>query len=146
MPLIVTEISVIDGENPLILPYFESPVKAGFPSPADDFLEKKLNINDLLVKHPSSTFFMRVQGNSTQINHIHDNDILVVDRSITPTDGSIVVAVMDGILIIKKLRVINDRYFLDPESHAGEPVEIKIFSGFEVWGVVTFVIHCFEEF
>lgn len=113
----------LSTQNIYKYPLFGSAVSAGFPSPADEFIEAKLDLNELLVKHPTATFFMRVSGNSMQDYGIHDRDILIVDRSLVPTHGKIVIAVIDGQLTIKRLKKI------EPEN------EIYI------WGIVTYIIH-----
>lgn len=123
------------------LPLYGSKVPAGFPSPADDYIEKQLDLNEHLIKHPSATFFVRVSGNSMIDAGIHENDILVVDRSITPVTGKIVVAAIDGQLTVKRLNKTNKKLFLIPENTEFEPIEIKEGNEVYIWGVVTNVIH-----
>src|SRR4051812_19870697 len=81
-------------------------VSAGFPSPAEDYIEKNLNLNELLIKHPAATFFVRVSGTSMINAGIHDNDILIVDRSVEPGDGKIVIAAIQGDLTVKRLKIV----------------------------------------
>jgi len=123
------------------LPLYGSKVSAGFPSPADDYIEKQLDLNEHLIKHPSATFFVRVSGNSMIGAGIHENDILVVDKSITPVTGKIVVVAMDGQLTVKRLNKKNEKIFLMPENKEFEPIEVKEGSEVYIWGVVTNVIH-----
>lgn len=123
------------------LPLFLESVSAGFPSPADDYLENKLDLNEFLIKNPSATFFVRVTGDSMIGSGIHSEDILVVDRSFEPADGNIVIAVIDGDLTVKRLKKSGRKIFLIPDNDLFEPIEIKKEMNFEVWGVVTNVIH-----
>lgn len=127
--------------EPLLLPLFQSVVPAGFPSPADDYLDKKLDLNEYLVKHPAATFFVRVSGDSMIDAGIHNGDILIVDRSLPAVDGKIIIAVLDGELTVKRLRKQGNKVTLVPENDLYEPIEINEFNDFEVWGVVTNVIH-----
>lgn len=123
------------------LPLYGSKVPAGFPSPADDYIEKQLDLNEHLIKHPAATFFVRVGGNSMIDAGIHENDILVVDRSITPQSGKIVVAAIDGQLTVKRLNKQNETLWLMPENPEFAPIEVKEGSEVYIWGVVTNVIH-----
>lgn len=127
--------------EPLLLPLFQSVVPAGFPSPADDYLDKKLDLNEYLVKHPAATFFVRVSGDSMIDAGIHNGDILIVDRSLPALDGRIIIAILDGELTVKRLRKKGHQVTLVPENELYEPIEINEFNDFEVWGVVTNVIH-----
>lgn len=128
---------------PQPLPFFDVPVSAGFPSPAEDTQDIRLDLNDLLVKHPEATFFVRVQGESMLGAGIHSGDILVVDRSLDAADGSIVVAVVDGEFTVKRLSVVGRRVRLMPENVAFPPLDITPEHAFQVWGVVTGVVRNF---
>ena len=130
-------------ENPVALncPLFLEPVAAGFPSPAEGFLDKRLDLNELVVRHPEATFFVRVSGHSMTGAHIQSGDILVVDRSIEAHDGHVVVAVLDGEFTVKRLYRRNGRCVLQPENRAYRPMPIDPEQEFEVWGVVTHVIY-----
>lgn len=123
------------------LPFYQSTIAAGFPSPADDELEEKLDLNQLLVKHPSSTFFLRVSGSSMIKAGIHHNDILVVDRSLEPTPGKIVIASLNGELTVKRLHRDGKKVQLLAENDAYAPIDITEEVDFRIWGVVTNVIH-----
>jgi len=123
------------------LPMFLEAVSAGFPSPADDYMEDRLDLNDHLVRNPAATFFVRVTGDSMIEAGIHSADILVVDRSLNPKDGNIVIAVIDGELTVKRLRTQKTKVYLHPENKNYKPIEITSEMSFEVWGVVTNVIH-----
>lgn len=123
------------------LPLFQSPVVAGFPSPAEDEIEKKLDLNELLIRHPAATFFLRVSGSSMVKAGIHDRDILIVDRSLEPTHGKIVVAALNGELTVKRLQLNNGRVFLIAENDSFRPIEVTEGVELCIWGVVTNVIH-----
>jgi DNA polymerase V len=123
------------------LPLYQHLVPAGFPSPADDFLEERINLNTLLVQHPSATFFVKVSGNSMIHAGIHDQDLLIVDRSITPAHGKIVIAVVNGELTVKRLSLQDNKIMLMPENPDFSPLEISKEMEFVLWGVVTNVIH-----
>lgn len=120
---------------------FLSSVQAGFPSPADDFIEKKLDLNELLIKRPAATFFIRVEGRSMEEAHIYPGDILVVDRSLQAQDGAIVVAILNGEFTVKRLVKKPGQCFLVAENRTFPPIEITQEMDFQVWGVVTYVIH-----
>lgn len=137
----VTSSQAAEIQPPLELPYFLASVKAGFPTPADDHFEQKLDLNAHLIKHPSATFFVRVEGDAMRDAGIWSGDTLVVDRALTATDGNVVIAALDGDLLVRRLRRVGKRTFLEPEPNEGEAIEITQAMDFEVWGVVTFVIH-----
>ncbi|HVV67958.1 MAG TPA: translesion error-prone DNA polymerase V autoproteolytic subunit [Gammaproteobacteria bacterium] len=123
-------------------PLYSSSVAAGFPSPADDYIENSLDLNELLIKHPTATFFVRASGNSMLNAGIHDQDILIVDRSLTPVSGRIVIAAIDGQLTVKRLQTTTQgKVLLLPENEDFPPIEIKPESEVHIWGVVTNVIH-----
>lgn len=123
------------------LPFFAVPVKAGFPSPADDYLEQNLDLNEHLIQHPAATFFVRVDGDSMRGAGIHKDDILIVDRSLEPTNGKIVIAVINGEFTVKRIRLLQGKVFLEPENPQYMPMEINPNWDFQVWGIVTYVIH-----
>jgi DNA polymerase V len=139
--LVVSEIYTVDDLSELKLPMFMESVSAGFPSPADDYLEGKLDLNKHLIKNPSSTFFLRVQGDSMIDAGIYSGDILVVDRSLAPKNGSIVIAVIDSELLVKRLDIDDKKIYLIPENKKYNKIEITTEMQFEVWGVVSTVIH-----
>ncbi len=123
------------------LPFFSHRVAAGFPSPADDHLERRLDLNEFLVKRPTSTFFVRVEGTSMINAGIQPDDVLVVDRAEDASDGRIVVAAVDGELTVKRLHKKGARLYLMPENPEYKPIEITGETEFVIWGVVTSVIH-----
>jgi DNA polymerase V len=123
------------------LPYFEAKVPAGFPSPAGDYEENRLDLNRHLIKNPAATFFVRVTGDSMVGAGIHHDDILVVDRSLDPRDGNVIIAALDGELTVKRIRIKRKKIMLVPENDNFASKEVNPGSEFEVWGVVTNVIH-----
>lgn len=129
------------GKFPVKLPLYLSKVSAGFPSPAEDDLAEKLDLNDYLVKHPSATFLVRANGDSMVNVGIFENDILIVDRSLTPSDGKIVIVAIDGQLTVKRLQKKNGKILLLAENPVYPPIEIHEENEFYIWGVVTNVIH-----
>lgn len=120
---------------------FACPISAGFPSPADDYIEKKLNPNDLLIRHREATFFLRVSGDSMRGAGIHNGDLLVVDRSIPAGHQKIVVAVLDGEFLVKRFIRRKAKVWLLAENANYEPIEVTSEMDFQVWGVVTWVLH-----
>ena len=143
-------------------------VVAGFPSPAEQYLEPPLDLNELLVKRPAATFFVRVEGDSMIGAGIRDKDLLVVDRSLTPASGDIIIAAVDGEFTVKTLRVLGNRergignrgergngesgigngggvkYVLEPANPNYPSIEIKKGNQLDCFGVVTSVIHQFK--
>lgn len=120
---------------------FETVVPAGFPSPAADYGEDKLDLNRHLIRNPAATFFVRVTGDSMNGAGIHHGDLLVVDRSLEPKDKNVVIAVVDGELTVKRIRMKNKGIALEPENLNYSTRQITEDCEFEVWGVVTNVIH-----
>lgn len=129
------------NNNTLSLPLYSSKVPAGFPSPADDHMEGKLDLNTHLIKHPTATFFVKASGDSMIGAGIHDGDILVVDRSLEPRQSRIVIAAVDGQLTVKRLKKKGKKIFLVPENKKFRSIELNENNDVKVWGVVTSVIH-----
>jgi DNA polymerase V len=125
----------------LPLPLYAARVAAGFPSPADDYIEGKLDLNQHLVKRPAATFFVRAEGDSMIGAGIHSGDILVVDRSLKPYDGKIVIAVLNGEFTVKRFERRGGALRLLPENDSYPAMEITGAMDFTIWGVVTNVIH-----
>jgi DNA polymerase V len=125
----------------LPLPLFSGKVAAGFPSPADNYIEKNLDLNELLVHKPAATFFVRAQGESMLGAGIHPNDILVVDRSIEAVPGKIVICALNGELTVKRLERDNEQWQLKAENPAYADILIYDELDMVIWGVVTNVIH-----
>ncbi len=123
------------------IPLFIEHVPAGFPSPADDHIESQLDLNTHLIRHPAATFFVRVAGDSMTGAGIHSGDILIVDRSLEPTDKKVVIAIVNGEITVKRLRKRKGRLLLVPENDNYQPVPLEDGAELEIWGVVTTVIH-----
>lgn len=123
------------------LPLFSGKVAAGFPSPADDYVEKSLDLNELLIQKPAATFFVRAEGESMLGAGIHPNDILVVDRSIEPVPGKIVICALNGELTVKRLERDGEHWKLKAENPAYPDIAIHDELEMVIWGVVTNVIH-----
>lgn len=128
-------------ENHQLLPIFYENISAGFPSPAEDYIENRLDLNELIIKHPASTFFVRVQGSSMSGAGISSGDILVVDRSLEASNGKIIVAIVNGEFTVKRLVLGPESVRLVPANSTYPVININLDSDFQVWGVVTYVIH-----
>ncbi|MBC8214554.1 MAG: translesion error-prone DNA polymerase V autoproteolytic subunit [Candidatus Marinimicrobia bacterium] len=123
------------------MPLYSSMISAGFPSPADDYLELSLDLNQYLIKHPSATFYVRVKGDSMVNAGIYDGDLLIVDKSLEPKNDSIVVCVINGEFTVKKLKRSGEKLYLIPRNPRYNPTQISEEMDFQVWGVVTYTIH-----
>lgn len=136
MPLSLTFL-VPELTGSLALPLATFRVSAGFPSPADDYLEGPIDLNRQLIRHPAATFFVRVSGDSMVGAGIHDGDLLIVDRAAECVDGCIVVSRIHEEFTLKRLRKQDGRVFLMPENDRYDAIEVTEGSDFEVWGRVT---------
>jgi DNA polymerase V len=123
--------------TPLACPLLAFPVAAGFPSPADDYMEGRIDLNEHLIHHPAATFFVRVKGDSMTGAGIQDGDLLIVDRAAECVSGCIVVARIHDEFTLKRIRKDGSRVFLMPENERYQPIEITEGSDFEIWGRVT---------
>lgn len=123
------------------LPVFSSKVQAGFPSPADDYIEGYLDLNTKFIKHPAATFVLQATGDSMVEAGIFSGDWLLVDRSIEATDGRIVIAAINGELTVKRLSQQKGRVQLLPANSKFKPIDITEGSDMVIWGVVTLVLH-----
>lgn len=129
-----------DAKKIFYAPLVTDSVQAGFPSPADDHIDLKLDLNEHLVSHPTATFFVRAAGDSMKNAGIEEGDLLVVDRSKEAKNDDIIVAVLLGDFTLKRLIIKEEKYFLKPENDKYEIVEISDDMDFMIWGVVTYVI------
>ena len=127
------------SEQPL--PLFLNPVKAGFPSPADNPFEEKLDLNKFLIQNPPATFFVKVEGESMVEAGIRDGDLLSVDRSIEPQDGKIVIAALGGEFTVKRIKLEGRSIYLMPENPRFPKIKVSPEEDFQIWGVVTYIIH-----
>ncbi len=130
-----------DSPGRVYLPLFGHRVVAGFPSPADDFVEDRLDLNELLIQQQEATYFLRVTGDSMVGAGIHPGDIIVVDCSIDAQDGHVVVAEVNGELTVKRLRHVNGAPELHPENPAYPVIRFQEGQELRIWGVVTSAIH-----
>lgn len=138
---IIKEVGVFFSQVALKIPLMLNTIPAGFPSPADDYVENKLDLNEFLIKHPAATFFVRVEGSSMVNAGINSGDILIVDRAVPVHDKSIVVAHIDGEFTVKRIAKIEQHIYLLPENSDYIPVLITPEMNIEIWGVVVYAIH-----
>ena len=124
-----------------MIPLFTVSASCSFPSPAEDYIETTLDLNEYLVKSPLATFFVRVNGNSMKDANIFEGDILIVDRSKNPKNGNIVLAVVNGDFTVKSYKKEKDLLYLIPANPLYKPLLITTEMDFKVWGVVTYIIH-----
>ncbi|MBK6282527.1 MAG: translesion error-prone DNA polymerase V autoproteolytic subunit [Draconibacterium sp.] len=122
------------------LPLVEATVSAGFPSPADDYSESRLDLNKELISNKSATFYARVRGDSMTLAGITDGDLLIIDKSKTPVNGSVVVCLIDGEFTVKRLQKAGNQYYLMPENNNYQPIKIRPENEVAIWGVVTYTI------
>ena len=127
-------------DSNLELPYITAGIKAGFPSPAADFEETKISLDSFLIKNKEATFYAKASGHSMIGAGIDDGDILVIDRSIEPTDNKIAICFIDGEFTVKRIKIINQKLFLQPENDSYQRIEVKEENEFMIWGIVTYVI------
>lgn len=128
------------SQSDLSLPYVDGGVYAGFPSPAQDFMENSIDLNRDLVSHPESTFYARVVGDSMIEADVNEGDILVVDKSLEVKDGIMAVCILNGEFTVKYLHVFEDHIELVPANSSYKTIRVGADDDFEVWGTVTFVI------
>ncbi len=128
-------------QSKLSINLYSSPIEAGFPSPADDHLDISLDLNKYLIKHPASTFYIYVKGDSMIDDGIYSGDIMIVDKSLNPKSNDIIIAVINGDFTVKKLYKKNNKLFLIPANKKYRLISITDEMDFEIWGVVTHTIH-----
>lgn len=129
-----------DFENSLAAPFIPSGIKAGFPSPAGDFDESKISIDQIVVKNQATTFYAKASGNSMVNAGIDDGDILVIDRSLEPSNFKIAVCYIDGEFTVKRIKIDKTGTYLQPENDAYNPIKITEENELIIWGIVTYVI------
>jgi DNA polymerase V len=131
------------AEIDLQLPYVEKGISAGFPSPADDFIDATIDLNKEFIKNPSATFYGRVKGNSMKNAGIDNGDLLIIDKSLEPKDGKIAVCYIDGEFTVKRIKLDKDCLWLVPENDLYKPIKVTADNDFIVWGMVVHVIKSF---
>ena len=136
--LIINPVIISDD---ITIPFFESSVAAGIPALADDHVAMRLNLNQHLVKNPTTTFSVRVKGDSMMGATIYDGDLLIVDRSLDPKDSDIAICIIDGEFTVKRLQLQNGAVLLLPENPNYLPIAVDESNDFQIWGIVTHVIH-----
>ena len=127
----------------LRIPLLNDSVSAGFPSPADDYTEENIDLNEHLISNPFSTFFLRVKGESMINAGIKDKDLIIVDKSLIAKTGDIVIAMIDGEFTIKRLSIKNDELYLKAENHNYPDFSFKNHIDVQIWGVVIYSIHSY---
>ena len=130
-----------DFTTRLDLPLAGTAIAAGFPSPAEEYLDLALDLNKELIKHPAATFYARVKGDSMVDAGIQDGDLLVIDKALEPKEGSIAVCYLDGEFTVKRLAVREEGVYLMAANAEFKPIRITEENDFLVWGLVAYVIH-----
>ena len=125
------------------IPLLNDSVSAGFPSPADDYTEENIDLNEHLISNPFSTFFLRVKGDSMINAGIKDKDLIIVDKSLIAKPGNIVIAMIDGEFTIKRLSIKNDELYLKAENNNYPDFRFKNHIDVQIWGVVIYSIHSY---
>jgi len=137
---VLVKIYISENKHKVELPLAEAGIVAGFPSPADDFFEVSIDLNRELIKHPSATFYGRVSGDSMKDAGIDDGDLLVIDRSLEPSDGKIAVCFIDGEFTVKRIKKEKDIIWLLPANSNYKPIRVTEENEFIIWGIVTHII------
>jgi DNA polymerase V len=137
----ILQIFSADTTTELALPLVDNGISAGFPSPAQDYIDLKLDLNKELISNPSSTFFGRVRGQSMKDAGILDGDILIIDKSLEPQEGDTAVCFIDGEFTLKFIRIEKEAVYLVPANPAFEPIKVTEDNNFCIWGIVTYTIQ-----
>lgn len=134
------EIYSADTTTSISLPFVESGISAGFPSPADDFLDAAIDLNKEFVKNPSTTFYGRVKGDSMINAGLNNGDLLIIDKSLEPVNNKIAVCFIDGAFTVKRIKIEKDIIWLVAENEKYQPIKVTADNDFIIWGIVTTVI------
>ena len=132
--------------NKLFLPIASESISAGFPSPAENYIETRIDLNEELIKHPNCTFFLRVSGDSMTGVGIYDGDLLIVDRGIEASPGKIVVAILDGDFTLKRLIRHHNSFYLEAANPNHSPIELSKYNNVQIWGVAIYSVHNLNHF
>ena len=135
------EILSTEALSALEIPLFSTCISAGFPSPAEGYLDDKINLQQLLIKNPAATYMLRVRGDSMRDANISEGDILIVDRSLTPSDNQVIIGILNNEFTVKRLVKKQKRYYLQPENPAYPAILLSDEIEFKIWGVVIWCIH-----
>lgn len=138
------EFFTANADTELSLPFVEAGVSAGFPSPAEDFLENELDFNSTFIKHPSATFYAKVKGNSMKDVGITNGDIMVIDKSLEPKNGDIAVCYLDGEFTVKTIMIEKEVVWLVPQNEEYKPIKVDKENELIIWGIVINVIKSFR--
>lgn len=133
-------IHAVETRCKLALPYADAGIKAGFPSPAQDYMEQAIDLNEELIKHPASTFYGRVKGDSMIDAGVQDGDVLVIDKSLEPQNGDMAVCFVDGEFTIKYIKIEKEVVWLEPANPKYKPIRVTADNDFLIWGIVTYCI------
>lgn len=139
----VLDIYSANMNSKVSIPFSSQLVSAGFPSPADDFLDLSIDLNKELIEHPSSTFCARVKGDSMKDEGIDDGDLLVIDKSLEPENNKVAVCFIDGEFTVKRIKIEKDSCWLVPANKNYKPIKVTEANDFIVWGIVIHVIKSF---
>ena len=134
-----------ESASEILIPLAKESISAGFPSPAEDYIELGIDLNKYLIKNPISTFFLRVSGNSMNNAGIYNNDLLIIDRSINPNPGHIVVALLDGEFTLKRLIKEKNNYYLKADKENYPAVSLYEYVDIQIWGVAIYSIHALQK-
>ena len=134
------EFFVPSSSTPMQLPLIQEGISAGFPSPANDFLDISIDLNREFIKHPSTTFYGRVRGDSMINAGLSDGDLLIIDKSLEPSNGKIAVCFIDGEFTVKRVKIEKNKLWLVAENQKYRPIEVTEDNEFMIWGIVTTVI------
>ena len=134
------EIHNIDVSSTLPLQFADEGIRAGFPSPAQDYMEQAIDLNKEIVKHPASTFYGRVVGDSMSGEGIDDGDILVIDKSLKLIDGDLAVCFINGEFTVKRVKLEKDFAWLVPSNPDYQPIKVTKDDEFTIWGIVTYTV------
>lgn len=133
------EFIYVDPLRSIVLPYVDQGISCGFPSPAEG-LEEEFDLNQHIVKNKDTTFFAKIRGDSMQGVGMEEGDIVVIDKSLEPTDNKIAVCFLDGEFTIKRIRILQSKLYLVAENEKYAPIEVTADNDFVIWGIVTNII------
>jgi DNA polymerase V len=137
------EFYIPDYSTELSLPFVDAGIKAGFPSPADDFIELSIDLNKHLIKHKDTTFFATVKGHSMKNAGIYDGDLLIIDKSLEPQNDKIAICQIDGEFTVKRIKIEQNVVWLIAENEDFEPIKVTPDNELIIWGMVTASIKKF---
>ncbi len=134
-----------DTSSRVPLPYANDGIQAGFPSPAQEFINESIDLNKELIEHPAATFYGRVVGDSMVQEGIEEGDILIIDRSLEPMNKDLAVCCVDGDFTLKRIRIESDKAWLMPSNEVYDPILVTSDNHFQIWGVVTYIIKSYRR-